>query len=87
MTASCRSCVALQIVSKARNRAAQLGVAVAVAHRLPEHLADLQRLRAEHRRLVGAADALQVHVGIEARRDGVLRTARRNAARSPPWRM
>ena len=59
ITASCRSCVALQIVSNARKRDGQLGVAVAVAHRRAEHLADLQRLRAEHRRLVGAADALR----------------------------
>ena len=42
------------------------GVAVAIAHRLPEHLADLQRLRHQHRRLVGAADAREIDVGIEA---------------------
>ena len=34
----------------------QLGLAVPVDHRLPEHLADLQRLAHQHRRLVGAAD-------------------------------
>ena len=57
-TASCRSCVALQMVSKARKRVRELGLAVALAHRLAEHLADLDRFGAEHRRLVRAPDAL-----------------------------
>ena len=44
----------------------QVGLAVAVRHRRAEHLADLQRLGHQHRRLVGAADALEIAVGIEA---------------------
>ena len=87
MMASCRSCVALQIVSKARNRAVELLVAVAVAHGAAEHLADLQRLRAQHRRLVGAADPLEMQVGIEPGGDGALEGRQEAARAMPPPRM
>ncbi len=70
--ASCRSWVALQIVSNARNRCGRLAFAVAVRHRLPEHLADLERLRTQHGCLVRAPDAVKMPIGIEVRRDGVL---------------
>ena len=45
-------------------------VAVPLEHRRSQHLADRQRLGHQHRRLVGEADALQVAIGIEARRGG-----------------
>ena len=59
----------------------QVCVAVPIAHRRAEHVADLQRLRHQHRRLVGEADALEVHIRIEAGRD-----AARNRARKPRGR-
>ena len=46
----------------------QTGRAVPIDHRLPEHLADFERFRHQHRRLVRAAHALEVPVGIESRR-------------------
>ena len=64
-TASWRSCVALQIVSNARKRSASAPSPYRSRHRGPEHLADLQRLRHQHRRLVGQADAFEVAVGVE----------------------
>ena len=67
MTASCRSWVALQIVSKARKCCGQRLGAVAIRDGRAEHLADFQRLRHQHRRLVGAPDTDQVDVGIETR--------------------
>ena len=83
-TASWRSCVALQIVSNAWKWSASAAVAVAVEHRRLQHVADLQRLRHQHRRLVGEADAA-------AGRDRGRSPARRrlpkrarNASRSPP---
>ena len=71
MTASCRSCVALQIVSKARNRSGQRRHAVPIGHRLPHRLGNLERLRREHRRLVRQADARKVAVGVEPGGGGV----------------
>ena len=50
----------------------ELDVSVPVSHGCPEHLSDLERFGAEHRRLVGAAHALQVDVRIESRRGGAL---------------
>ncbi len=50
----------------------KLDISVAVAHGRPEHFPDLERLRTEHRRLVGATHALQVTVRIEPRRGAVL---------------
>ena len=38
---------------------------IPLGHRLFEHLADFERLRTEHRRLIGAADAVEMHVRIE----------------------
>ena len=67
MTASWRSWVALQIVSKARKCVAA-PLRRSDPHGRAEHLADLQRFGHQHRRLIGAADALQIDVGIEARR-------------------
>ena len=58
------------------------GLAVAGANRLAEHLADRERLAAEHRRLVGAADPLEVQVGVEAGRDRVAELLRAARSRS-----
>ena len=41
------------------------GRAVAIGHGGAEHLADLERLRREHRGLVGQADPAEVLVGVE----------------------
>ena len=54
------------MVSKARKRVGELGLAPALAHRRAQHLLDLQALGHQHRRLVREADALQVALGIEA---------------------
>ena len=44
---------------------AEVGFAVTVRHRCPEHLLDPKRLRHQHRGLVGEANALQIVLGIE----------------------
>ena len=79
-TASCRSCVALQIVSNARNTLGQLRLAVPFPHRRAEHLADLQRFGLEHRRLIGQPMRCQVDVGIEAGRHRVPEAIEKGAA-------
>ena len=86
-TASCRSCVALQIVSNARKCAASVAVAVAVRHRRAEHLADLQRLGHQHRRLVGAADALEVDGRVEAGRRDRAEAGQERRRDRRRWRM
>ena len=54
--------------------AGELGLSVPVRHRRPQHFADLERLGHEHGRLVGAADPIEVAIGIEPGRDGVAET-------------
>ena len=61
----------------------QLGVAKARPHRVAEHLADRQGLRAEHGRLVRTPDALQMPVWIEAG-ETASRNLARNSSGSPP---
>ena len=43
----------------------QFRFAIAVGHRRANHVANLQRLGHQHRRLIGEADALQITLGIE----------------------
>ena len=49
----------------------ELALAVAAHHGLPESLRDLERLAAEHGRLVREADMGQVAVGIETGRNSI----------------
>ena len=66
--ASCRSCVALQMVSNAPVVPIELDVVVPVSvdHGPVNHLADGERFGHQHGGLVGQADPLQVAVGVEA---------------------
>ena len=41
-------------------------VAIALEHGRLQQLAELERLRHQHRRLVGETDALEIAIGIEA---------------------
>ena len=85
-TASCRSCVAQQIVSNERNCVASAVGAVAPLDAAPDLLRDRQRLAGEHRRLIRDADPLEVASRIESGRARLARTARSAQPRRRPAR-
>ena len=71
MTASCRSCVALQMVSNALIALGERFGAVAVGHGVAQHRGDFERLGHQHRGLVRHADVPEILVRVEPGRDGL----------------
>ena len=65
--ASCRSCVAPQIVSKKRKFFCASFRSVSIDHGLANSALHFLSLAAQHRRLIRHAHGLQVHVGIKSR--------------------
>ena len=65
-SASCRSCVAPQIVSKKRKCLVEVGLAEFLSHGRLEPALDLLGFASQHGGLVGDADGLQMDIRIKA---------------------